>query len=424
MSSKSRWSGFFMLFIMLFSCSYLFADGTEVSYGIKAISMGKAFTAIANDTSAMYWNPAGLVQLKGQGLNADVINVKTTSSFAEKSYYPGFTLGDNKYTTNGTVYIPAAAYYYGLDKLTVAFGMYAISGLESDYTQTEVKMGSKIGILNVGPSIGYQVNDQLSVGASLSMLMAETRLMGTVNMALINPLYAALGEQDFSLVSSGKNWNANFGALYTVNDALKVGSSYRLPQRIILKGTSKFLGTEADFDGFTNIPGKFNLGAVYAWPEVKGLTTSVEMSVTQWSKALKDSDFNFKDPNLEGNDSFSARRELNGKNNLSFGLGNEFKVNDQWTVRLGLFSEGPPTLPGDKIQPAEFYTKFAGGGIGGTYSMGRISIDFGYGRMMGSEIENSEQITNPLYGPINLNPNAGAYNLDVDLLLLSVNIKI
>lgn len=31
--------------------------------GARAISLGKAFTAIANDGSAIYWNPAGLVQL-------------------------------------------------------------------------------------------------------------------------------------------------------------------------------------------------------------------------------------------------------------------------------------------------------------------------------------------------------------------------
>ena len=34
------------------------------SVGLKAIAMGGAFTSIADDTSAIYWNPAGLAQIQ------------------------------------------------------------------------------------------------------------------------------------------------------------------------------------------------------------------------------------------------------------------------------------------------------------------------------------------------------------------------
>ena len=34
------------------------------SVGIKAVGMGGAFTSIADDTSAIYWNPAGLAQIQ------------------------------------------------------------------------------------------------------------------------------------------------------------------------------------------------------------------------------------------------------------------------------------------------------------------------------------------------------------------------
>ncbi|MEW6684897.1 MAG: PorV/PorQ family protein [Candidatus Edwardsbacteria bacterium] len=36
----------------------------KVGIGSRAIAMGEAFTAVANDASALYWNPAGLVNLK------------------------------------------------------------------------------------------------------------------------------------------------------------------------------------------------------------------------------------------------------------------------------------------------------------------------------------------------------------------------
>lgn len=41
-------------------------------FGAKAHAMGGAFTAIADDASAVYWNPAGLTQTKLLGLNANI----------------------------------------------------------------------------------------------------------------------------------------------------------------------------------------------------------------------------------------------------------------------------------------------------------------------------------------------------------------
>lgn len=39
--------------------------------GAAALGMGGAFVAVANDLSAIYWNPAGLSQLKGLHVQAD-----------------------------------------------------------------------------------------------------------------------------------------------------------------------------------------------------------------------------------------------------------------------------------------------------------------------------------------------------------------
>lgn len=41
-------------------------------FGAKAHAMGGAFTSIADDASAVYWNPAGLTQTKILGLNANI----------------------------------------------------------------------------------------------------------------------------------------------------------------------------------------------------------------------------------------------------------------------------------------------------------------------------------------------------------------
>ena len=36
----------------------------KIGVGGRAASMGEAFVAVANDASALYWNPAGITQLE------------------------------------------------------------------------------------------------------------------------------------------------------------------------------------------------------------------------------------------------------------------------------------------------------------------------------------------------------------------------
>ncbi len=43
----------------------------SIGQGTRAIGMGGAFVAVANDVSAMYWNPAGIADLRGIGLMFD-----------------------------------------------------------------------------------------------------------------------------------------------------------------------------------------------------------------------------------------------------------------------------------------------------------------------------------------------------------------
>ena len=39
------------------------ASFLEIGSGAKSLSMGGAFVSVANDVSALYWNPAGIVNI-------------------------------------------------------------------------------------------------------------------------------------------------------------------------------------------------------------------------------------------------------------------------------------------------------------------------------------------------------------------------
>ena len=67
--------GSILVLMLSYSC-YASGPGTtaanylKIGVGARATAMGGAFTAIADDATALYWNPAGLSQIKGKQLSA------------------------------------------------------------------------------------------------------------------------------------------------------------------------------------------------------------------------------------------------------------------------------------------------------------------------------------------------------------------
>src|SRR5665647_2868240 len=71
------WKMLQVLLVLLFTASTSFAAGFRLpEAGAKAMGMGFAFTAQADDPSAIYFNPAGLTQLKGQNVMVGVTYVR------------------------------------------------------------------------------------------------------------------------------------------------------------------------------------------------------------------------------------------------------------------------------------------------------------------------------------------------------------
>ena len=75
---KKLWSVLVIIIsiIILGSVSYAADPGTtganflKIGVGARAAAMGEAFTAVADDSTSLYWNPAGLTRLKGRQLSA------------------------------------------------------------------------------------------------------------------------------------------------------------------------------------------------------------------------------------------------------------------------------------------------------------------------------------------------------------------
>ena len=61
-------------------------ESLKIDMGARPSSLGSAYVAIADDSNAVYWNPAGLTQIE-----------KAESSAMLMSYVSGITIGNLNY---------------------------------------------------------------------------------------------------------------------------------------------------------------------------------------------------------------------------------------------------------------------------------------------------------------------------------------
>jgi hypothetical protein len=64
----------------------------EEGFGARALAMGGAYTAIANDYSGIYWNPAGLADMKKSGFHAELSHLQ----FSNEALYSGQLTNNNQ----------------------------------------------------------------------------------------------------------------------------------------------------------------------------------------------------------------------------------------------------------------------------------------------------------------------------------------
>ncbi|MCP4691207.1 MAG: hypothetical protein GY859_24385, partial [Desulfobacterales bacterium] len=101
--------------------------------GAKAVAMGGAFAAQADDPSAVYFNPAGITQLEGTQMSAGLAIIKPYASFESNgtSYYYTERNTDAKELT---FFIPSAYATHQLkDGWSIGVGTFSNYGLTTEW---------------------------------------------------------------------------------------------------------------------------------------------------------------------------------------------------------------------------------------------------------------------------------------------------
>lgn len=364
--------GLLCLFCLLLFPLEVLASGFAFSdQDAKANAMGGAFTAQADNPSAVYYNPAGITQLEGLQVSANVDYAICNAAFDSNGTSAAGSRGKTD-GVQGEYLIPSLFSTYKLnDQFSVGLGVFSDFGLGSEwpggwegrYIPGAVK--SKVSTMSINPTVAYKPHEKISMALGLVSQYLDFKMENKIPnpFAPFNPgtdLHSKLSGDDWA-------WGFNVGFLYQIIDSLKFGVSYRskikhkpgITQEIT--GMPTFTG-KTDFD----LPDILSLGL--AWSGEKW-TFEFDTQWTGWSTYNKMA--------LDYDTIPDQTLKQDWGDTWAYRLGAQYKINQFFDVRGGIAFEQTP-VPVSTLSPTIPCTDRWIYSIGGGYHRDSWSIDLAY----------------------------------------------
>ena len=366
--------------------------------GAAAMGQGGAFTARADNPSAIFYNPAGISQLEGTqtsfGATAIIVdsefrsvNGNTTKMFQQITYPPNF------YITQSLS-----------DKLSIGFGAFAPFGLKThfpeDWELSTISYRSDVASIYFNPTISFRPHEKVLLGFGIDYVIATVKLRLKAN--------PPPGQIDFSIYDGdGDGWGYNFGALFLLSDKTSLGATFRSQVRIDFEGRA-----ESSFPGFVNGAAFTNL--IMPPIAVVGLSHyvfphfAIELDVqwTGWS-TIQSLDLSFE------NSAFDTSIPRNWNDVFAIHLGGEYWFNEVFALRAGYTLDETP-IPDSTIDPIlqDATRDIFSFGVGCT--TGFVTTDFAYSVffLRDRDVNNTITILTPT-------PQQGTYETTAHLLGLN-----
>jgi len=384
---------FISLGLFLIISVSLWAGGwNNTLMGCRALAIG-GFTGVADDPSAIFYNPAGLV-FQRQDFNFTIggFYIWPTHEYV----LPDGSTAQSKYNSS----VPQIFLSYRTsDKVTVGFGAYApYAGGGIDWKEEDLGVPFKtvLGIYTLTPTVAYQVSEKLSLGFNINLYRAVLDI--NTEIAPFMPLKTE---------ESGSALSAGFGLMFRPNEKMGIGLGIRGPAKMKLSGKTSLpitipdMGTVTlDFSSETtfNLPWDIEVGFSYRLADNFLFSTSAQY--TMWS-ALDKVEKTIKDIPITGTS--TTEEQMDFKNILIWRTGIEYVLPQGIALRaaFGFDRSATPeeTLDFRNIDVDKFTLL---GGIG--YRTGKMNIDFVYIYANGKEREKESTIFGlPLTEKYNLN---------------------
>jgi long-chain fatty acid transport protein len=200
--------------------------GEQSASGLGNAGAGSA--AVAENAGTIFYNPAGMTQLRDREISGGLSVVKTNFEFSNNGSSVG-ALGATGDGGNGGAwgFVPNAYMSMAVTRdIYVGLGIGAPFGLKTKYDDPWVggahSHSFDIKTININPSIAWRANDWVSLGFGLNWQKIDAEYIR--NVAVTN---AGLTASKVKLELSDDAWGWNAGALFKLSPDTRLGVSYR-----------------------------------------------------------------------------------------------------------------------------------------------------------------------------------------------------
>lgn len=222
------------------------ANGLNLNgLGTRAQAMGGAYVSLADDFSAVFWNPAGAAGFRKELFGFCATDLMPKGAFGYFSELPAAVIDAETKSSHYLGFL--GAYYRPIGpKVVVGLGLGTPSaqGVRWDGADfafhtggTAFDLSSQVRVFSVTPLVAVRLNDWLSVGATLDVDLATLNLKMPGGSADLGEGPVPLGQYEEQM--TGWGFGATVGVMARPNDRLSVGLTVRTPSTVAFKGSAR-----------------------------------------------------------------------------------------------------------------------------------------------------------------------------------------
>ena len=381
-----------------------------VGSGARALGMGGAFIAVADDATAASWNPAGLIQLELPEIS--VVGAYFDHN-EDNTFLDNPEANKKQSVSNSDINYLSASYPFSfLDRNMVVSVNYQHL---YDFSRIwDFPFQLRLGSLLVNSDVDYTQKGQLyALGVAYAIRLFPNIACGITINSWEDGLKDNEWQQKSIIRGPGtftgtipvfldsvhthnyefSGFNFNIGLLWQITDRLTLGGVFKSPFTADIQHKSSLTTTilrtdtsipisqtrqTSDENEDLNMPMSYGLGIAYRFSD--NLTTSLDLYRTEWDDFIHKDSSGMKTSFVTGKS--VSESDIDPTTQVRIGAEYLFVRSDSSIpLRFGLFYDPAPQEGG----PDEYY----GVALGSGYAKGRLIFDIAYQYRWGDEVGES-----------------------------------
>lgn len=281
--------------------SMSYAKSHFITPGARASGYGTAFVAVADDLTAIYYNPAGLAYQKDTQVMASLfyVDYPATSDKMDPTYY------SDRYHTNAAVPFLAFSTKFYYDTV-IAAGIYVLGGgggkVENISNPYIEKIEGQQSYMVYNISLAKQLTDKFSIGLGFDAIQFQDKLVAK----------APLAGKDIDYNRSAFGFQGNIGLMYKPTE--KLSTAFVLRSGSYVDVPNEPDSSNPAFAENVCYPLTWEIGFAYDLFDDFTFAASVSENKTSWTS-------------VKYHDIFQYR------------VGTEYRATEKLALHLGFFSD-------------------------------------------------------------------------------------